>query len=124
VPFCATVHQAGGADLRVDVRGQVLGAAAADLRLLIVDVIVDRLPDSLLINLHQVTALSVAGVRGLVAGYITAIDNGTTYRVLNAHGQARRILQSTATIDVLADSNDLGSLLLAVLGIPEVAGSA
>jgi anti-anti-sigma regulatory factor len=124
VPFCATVHQAGGADLRVDVRGQVIGAAAVDLRLLIVEVIVGRLPDSLLINLHQVTALSVAGVHGLVVGYITAIDNGTTYRVLNAHGPARRVLQTTATIDVLADSNDLGALLLAVLGVREVDGSA
>jgi hypothetical protein len=102
----------------------VLGAAAVDLRLLIVKVIVDRLPDSLLINLHQVTALSVAGVRGLLAGYITAIDNGTNYRVLNAHGPARCVLETTATIDVLADSNDLGALLLAVLGIPEVDRSA
>jgi anti-anti-sigma regulatory factor len=124
MPFRATVHQAGGAALRVDVRGQVLGLAAADLRLLIVEVIVDQLPDSLLINLRHVTALSVAGVQGLVAGYVTATDYGTTYRVLNAHGPARRTLQTTATIDVLADSNDLGALLLAVLNLPEVDESA
>ena len=107
-----------------DVRGQVLGAAAVDLQLLIVEVIVDRLPDSLLMNLRHVTALSVGGVRGLVTGYVTAIDNGTAYRVLNAHGPARRILQTTATIDVLADSNDLGALLLAALDLPEVDESA
>jgi hypothetical protein len=59
-----------------------------------------------------------------VAGYVTATDYGTTYRVLNAHGSARHTLQTTATIDVLADSNDLGALLLAVLDHPEVDESA
>jgi hypothetical protein len=33
-------------------------------------------------------------------------------------------LQTTATIDVLANSNDLGALLLAVLDHPEVNGPA
>lgn len=106
--FSASTHPTGGTDLRLAVRGRVLGSAAADLKALIIGAIVTKLPDTLLINLRQVTALSITGVRALLAGYITAIDNGTSYRVLHAHGQAREVRQATGALEMLADSDDLG----------------
>jgi hypothetical protein len=117
--FSAAIHHVGEAGLRLDVRGRVLGAAAADLQSLITEAIVARRPDTLMINLHHVTALSVTGVRALLVGYVVAIDHGTSYRVLHAHGQAHYVLQATGTMDVLADSDDLGALILAVLTLPE-----
>lgn len=51
-------------------------------------------PNTLMINLHYVTALSVTGVRALLACYVTAIDHGTSYRVLHAFS---RVLTGTAS---------------------------
>ncbi|MEV6898756.1 STAS domain-containing protein [Amycolatopsis sp. NPDC051372] len=118
MPFSATVHRIDNGTLRVDVRGQVLAAAAAELGIFIMRVIATEQPDELLIDLRDATALDACGADLLFAGYVTAIDCGTTYHVLHARGQARRMLQAKGTLDVLADSNDLGALLLAVSTLP------
>ncbi|MCU1685936.1 MAG: hypothetical protein JWQ81_6675 [Amycolatopsis sp.] len=86
--------------------------------LLITEAILLHRPDALVIDLRHVVALSITGIRTLLTGYLTAIDRGTSYRVLHAHGQARHIMLATGTVDVLADSDDLGALLLAVLALP------
>jgi anti-anti-sigma regulatory factor len=80
-------------------------------------ILVER-PDTLLINLQDVSGFSLAGLHALLTGYVTAIDYGTSYRVRHAHGQVRDVLRATGTKEVLADSNDLGALLLAVLALP------
>ncbi|WP_329064306.1 STAS domain-containing protein [Amycolatopsis sp. NBC_01480] len=116
--FSVAIHHDSDTDMRVDVAGCVLGAAAIDLQLLITEVILLERPDTLVINLHDVTALSIAGMHALLTGYATAIDYGTSYRVLHASGQARYVLRATGTLDMLADSDDLGALLLAVLARP------
>ncbi|HEY3690135.1 MAG TPA: STAS domain-containing protein [Pseudonocardiaceae bacterium] len=116
MPFSATIHPVGSAAVRLDVHGQVVGAAVDDLTLLIITTIVGEAPDMLLIDLRHVTALSGNGVRALLTGYATAIDYGTSFHVVHASGTARYSLQLTGTLDLLADSNDLGALLLAVSG--------
>lgn len=116
--FSATTHYDGDPRIRLDVAGQVLGGAADDLRLLITEVVLVDRPDTLLTNLHHVTALGVTGIAALLTGYLTAMDYGTSYHLLDAHGQARDVLQATGIIDMLADNNDLGALLLAVLACP------
>jgi anti-anti-sigma regulatory factor len=118
MPFSATIHATSATVLQVDVWGHVLDAAAAELRALIVDAIRTKQPNTLVINLHHTTALGLAGTNALLAGYIAAIDCGTSYRVQHARGPVRDVLQATGTLDVLADSNDLGALLLAVLTAP------
>ena len=50
-----------------------------------------------------------------MAGYVAAIQHGTSYRVVGAHGSVRHVLQRTGMSDVLADSDDLGALMVAVL---------
>lgn len=71
--------------------------------------------DQLLVNLRGVRSFDVAAVNALLGGYRAAVEFGTTYRVTGAHGQARHVLQRTGTSDVLADSDDLGALILAAL---------
>jgi len=116
--FSATIQPSGTADLRLDVRGQVLGAAATALEVLIIEAIVVRLPDTFLISLRHATALSIPGVRALLTGYITAVDYGTFYRVLHARGSVHHVLRATGTLEVLADSEDLGALMVARLALP------
>ncbi len=53
-----------------------------------------------------------------MAGYVNAIEYGTTCRVVNAHDHVRKALQATSILEVLADSDDIGSLLLALLALP------
>lgn len=121
--FSVTTHYDGDSDIRLDVTGAVLGSAAAELRLLITKLtLIDR-PNTLLVNLQDVTALGVTGIEALLTGYLTAMDYGTSYQVLRAHGQARDVLQATGIIDMLADSDDLGALLLAVLAFPAPQGA-
>jgi hypothetical protein len=60
----------------------------------------------------------VAGRGGLDrvgVGAAAAVDYGSTYRVINSQGRVRRLLRATGTLEVLADSDDLGALLTAVL---------
>ncbi|WP_414938191.1 hypothetical protein [Amycolatopsis sp. cmx-11-51] len=116
--YSTNVHSSGRASLQLDVLGPVLGPATVSLQKLIIGVIVSNVPETLVINLGRTTALSLAGVNTLLTGYTTAIDYGTNYRVLHAHGPVLDILHSTGTREVLADSNDLGALLLAALLSP------
>ena len=82
---------------------------------MILEAIIVDLADELIIDLDAVVCLSVAGLEALIAGYRTAIEYGTSYRVVNAHALGRRGMLTTETLDMLADSNDIGALLLALL---------
>ncbi|WIV59153.1 STAS domain-containing protein [Amycolatopsis nalaikhensis] len=97
---------------------------AATLTALIIDTVAMELPTTLLIDLRHVTALDFAGLRALLAGYRAAVDHGTSYHLLHAEGPARDLLQATGTLDMLADSDDLGALMLAVLTQPSTDRSA
>lgn len=116
--FSAVIHHEGGTDMRLDVTGQVMGRAAIDLQVLITKVINGEQPDALVVNLQGVIGLCGSGLHALIAGYLAAIDQGTSYSVVHAQGQARHVLQATGTMEMLTDSNDLGALLLAVLAHP------
>jgi anti-anti-sigma factor len=108
VSFSVAIHHDCDTDLRLHVAGHVLGAVAIDLRQVITEVILVERPDTLLIDLHDVSAIDVRGMHALLTGYVTAIDHGTTYRVVGAHGQAGDFLRGTGAMDVLADSDDVG----------------
>ncbi|WP_409494587.1 hypothetical protein [Amycolatopsis sp. cmx-11-12] len=122
--FSAAAHSFGKTFLRLDVHGPVLGPATVFLQNLIVSSIVLTLPETLVIDLRHTTSLDLAGVNTLLTGYNTAIDHGTSYRVLHACGPVRDLLQLTRTWEVLADSDDLGALLGAVLLIPDAGPSS
>ena len=108
-------QQAGDRVVRLDLLGDLRGSAAPALRSMLVQAVGTDLPDELLVGLDAVSILDVATVSALMAGYVAAVEHGTSYRVVGAHGRVRHVLQRTGMSDVLADSDDLGALMLAVL---------
>jgi anti-anti-sigma regulatory factor len=115
VAFSVSTYRAGSTVLQLDVHGEVLGAAAERLKALAMDAIMMIQLDTFVIDLHYATAIDFAGMRALLAGYTTAIEHGTRYCALRAHGPVRDALQAAGVLGVLADSEDLGALLLAVV---------
>ncbi|WP_326948665.1 STAS domain-containing protein [Amycolatopsis sp. NBC_01307] len=113
--FVMNVRRHSRATTELDLVGEVLEAASGPLRSQLSDLIVVEGAEVLLISLAQVTAMSSAGVHALMFGYTTAVDHGTSYRVRHACGGVRRVLQLAGVLDVLADSDDLGALLLATM---------
>jgi anti-anti-sigma factor len=121
--WSVTEHHDSPRAIRLDLAGDLRGAAVEPLRLKIVHTITDSQPDELSLNLNAVTGLDPSGAAALMAGYLTAIEHGTIYRVVGARGMVHRVLDATGTLEVLADSNDLASLLLAVLRSPPTGAS-
>lgn len=101
--------------VRLNVAGDLHGSAVAQLRLRLLETIIIGRPDELIIDLGAVSCLSGAGLAALISGYVAAIDYGTSYRVVNAHHDVRRVIEQSGTLDMLTDSDDIGALLLAVL---------
>jgi anti-anti-sigma regulatory factor len=116
--WSAIMHRDGRV-VRLDLVGDLRQTAAEPLCSALVTMLEAEPLDELLVGLDAVVALDVAGVTALMAGYVAAVDCGTVYRVRGAHGPVRRVLHDTGTLDVLADSDDLAALLLAVLKLPE-----
>ncbi|MDT7803931.1 MAG: hypothetical protein QOI78_7364 [Actinomycetota bacterium] len=115
--FTMNIRRNSRVNIELDLTGEVLGAASGPLRSRLADLIVVEGPEVLLINLAQVTAMSSAGIHALMFGYTTAVDHGTSYRVRHARGEVRRVLQLAGVLDMLADSDDLGALLLAEVAV-------
>ncbi|WP_229070217.1 STAS domain-containing protein [Actinoplanes sp. DH11] len=118
--WSAIKMQTGDRVVRVDLIGDVRSPAAPALGSILVQVVGTGLLDELVVGLHAVSGFDVAAVSALMAGYGAAVEHGTSYRVVGAHGRVRHVLQRTGMSDVLADSDDLGALILAVLLRPAV----
>lgn len=108
----------GDAVILLDLAGELRGADVVTLQGMIFEAILGRLPDELVVNLDGVSFLSGEGRWVLVSGYVVAIEYGVSYRVVNARDQARSTLEVNRTLDVLADSDDLGALVAALLTLP------
>jgi anti-anti-sigma factor len=115
MPFTLTRYQLDDHVIRLDVAGEIRGAAVAQLELSLLAVIIADSPRELVIDLHPATWLSDTGVNALVTGYTVAIEYGTLYRVTNAHHDVRRALQIAGVHDLLTNSDDVGALVLALL---------
>jgi anti-anti-sigma factor len=115
VTFSCTTEHGDGSAVRLDLAGDLHGCATAQLRLRLVETIIIERPDELIIDLGALNGLSSAGLAALICGYVAAIDYGTSYRVVNARHDVRRVIEESGTLDMLADSDDVGSLLLALL---------
>ena len=87
--------------------------------MLIIDAIVVDLADELVIDLGAVGFLDPAGVWVLIGGYEAAMDCGTVYRVVNARDQVHHALDAIGMVEVLADSQDVGAVLLALAALPD-----
>ncbi|WP_328450241.1 STAS domain-containing protein [Amycolatopsis sp. NBC_00438] len=117
--FTMTVRRNSCGSIELVLTGEMLGSAPPSLRSRLSDLITVDRPETLLIDLQQVTAISSAGIHALVFGYTIAVDHGTSYRVRHARGQVRRVLQLAGVLEMLTDSDDLGALLLATINLEE-----
>ncbi|TWJ25142.1 hypothetical protein JD76_05305 [Micromonospora endolithica] len=97
------------------VAGLLGGPDVVMLRAAIVKAVVGDQADELVVDLAGVDRLGVCGHHVLVTGYVVAVDYGAAFRVINARGPVLSELQTNHTFDMLADSRDLGALLLALL---------
>jgi hypothetical protein len=68
-----------------------------------------------ILPLHAVAAFDVDALHALMAGYVAATEHGTWYRLVGARGPVRLVLQHAGVLEVLADSDDLGAFMPAVL---------
>ena len=113
--FTGTVHPCDSSAIRLELVGELGDGTTVALQRMILDVVVDSLPGELLLDLDGVTVLGRDAVIALVSGYAAAIECGVVYRVVNAHRQPLATMQATGTLEVLANSEDIGALLVAVL---------
>lgn len=117
--FAAAKRYVDGVVVQLDLAGEVRGAGVYQLVALICDVIVDDVADELIIDLDAVNSLDPVGVWVLICGYEVTMECGIVYRVLNPRGQARQALQAAGMLEVLADSEDVGAMLLALASLPD-----
>ena len=93
-----------------DPTGEVRLALAGELDLATVDrlhqhvkqeMIADRPPRRLVIDLAEVTFCDSTGLGALLNAQTMAAEHGTTLWVINASGMTRRVLRATGLQDVL-----------------------
>ncbi|HEY3692896.1 MAG TPA: STAS domain-containing protein [Pseudonocardiaceae bacterium] len=101
--------------IRLDLCGELRGANVLRLQFAIVELIAVGRPDELLVNLAELASLDDAGAVALVSGYVIAIDYGTSYRVVNVPDQVHSVLRDLGLLDILTGSDDIATLLLAIL---------
>jgi anti-anti-sigma regulatory factor len=100
------------------VAGLLGGPEVATLQAAIVEAVVGDHADELVIDLAGVDRLGVCGHLVLVTSYVVAVEYGAAFRVISARGPVLAELRANHTFDMLADSGDLGALLLAVVRRP------
>jgi anti-anti-sigma factor len=113
--FSASTQSQRCGVVRLDLCGELRGAAGPRLRFALVELIAVARPDELLVNLAGLASLDVAGAGALMSGYVIAIDYGTSYRVVNVPDQVHPVLQDRGLLDILTGNDHIGTLLLALL---------
>ncbi|KUL29441.1 hypothetical protein [Actinoplanes awajinensis] len=99
---------------RIEPRGVLAGDAAEDVKRIISEIVLHEQVDELHVSLADVTALGDSGVDALLAVYVLAIEHGVRYRVVDDAEHHRRALRWPLLLDVLADSDDVGTLIFAL----------
>ena len=120
--FAAGDRSVDGGGVRLELCGDLRGAVVNQVATLILDAVVVDLVDELIVDLDGVGFVDTAGLRVLLGCYEVAIECGTLYRVINAHGQVHDALAAIGMVDVLADSEDIGAVLLALAILPDPGG--
>lgn len=118
MPFTSTKQYVTDTVVRLQLAGEVRGPKVNQLGMSIIESIVMDFADEVVVDLDAVRALDTAGVCVLIWAHHAAVEWGSVYRVVNAHGQVHRALLATGMQGVLADSEDIGALLLALLALP------
>ena len=101
-----------GKAVRVELFGEISGAAAGRLRSILVQE-AESMPARLLVDLGAVERIDFEIVISLMAGYNAAVEHGALYQIVGVRDQVRRTLERWQMLDVLTDSDDLGALIVA-----------
>jgi anti-sigma B factor antagonist len=97
--FEVTTHEVSAGVIRVAVSGEIDMAAHAVLASAVTEAA--QTASEAIVDLGAVTFLDSGGIGALMAGYRTALDSGSVYRVANASGLVRQVLEVTGTLGVL-----------------------
>ncbi|MET0416991.1 MAG: anti-sigma factor antagonist [Actinoplanes sp.] len=95
VPFEVTKHCDSDGVTRLRVRGELDRDVSEALTAVIGDAAEQYGVTELIVDLEEVTFLAAAGLHGLVLGRAVAVRRGYPYRVVNARGIVRRVLEIT-----------------------------
>jgi anti-anti-sigma regulatory factor len=106
-----TTDRSNGPSVRVDLAGELHSGAVVQLRLMLLEAIVVGRPGELIIDLDRAVSLSTGGLAALVGGNVTALEYGTSYRVIKPRGEVREAMQAVGMLDMLADSDDIGAVV-------------
>jgi anti-anti-sigma regulatory factor len=74
---------------------------------------IEEVPDRLIVDLVDVTAIDSVMISILLAGYLAAFDAGIRFQVINARRAVLRRLVAAGVARMLADSDDVGALIAA-----------
>jgi anti-sigma B factor antagonist len=97
--FEVTTEQMTAEVIRVMVAGEIDMAAHRDLANAVTAAA--QQSGETLVDLGGVTFLDSGGIGALMAGYRAALDAGHVYRIANANGLVRQVLEVTGTLAVL-----------------------
>ncbi|MGA5305915.1 STAS domain-containing protein [Nucisporomicrobium flavum] len=95
-----TTHHADGVTT-ISLAGDLDMSTAPSLQEQVAAAAIETRPQGLIIDATQLEFCDAAGIQALVLARRDAIHHGIAFRLTNAHGITRRILQLTGVLDAL-----------------------
>ncbi len=105
-PFTVDKRHAGDGVVRLLIAGEVDRVTSDSVRTAIGDALLGRDVRELVVDLRHVGFLDAAGVRALLGGFQSATRHRCGYRVANAQGMVRHVLDLTRLSDLFRVSSD------------------
>ena len=105
-PFTVDKRVAGNGVVRLLVAGEVDRVTSKAVSTAVSDALRGRHVREVIVDLRHVGFLDAAGVRALLEGFHAAAGHGCAYRVANAHGMVRHVLDITRLSDLFKVSSD------------------
>jgi anti-anti-sigma factor len=122
VPALSVSRQAEGTMVTLRPAGDLTTRMLAQLLARLVQEVTAGDAVEVVVDLDAVTRLAAKAVAVLLGGYQFAVDHGVRLRVVNTGDAVRQQLEHCGLFDVLADSDDLGALIAAVIIAPTASG--
>ena len=99
--FAVSKHDGGDGVAWLRVRGEIDRDVSEAVTTIIANAARQEGVEELVIDLTEVRFLAAAGIRALVEGRAGALRHGLAYRVVNARGVVRAVLEAAGLIELL-----------------------
>jgi anti-anti-sigma factor len=99
-PFSVEIHQDSESVVRLAVVGEIDEDVTGTLATIIAAAAEQRGVKHVVVDLRGVSFLAAAGLRGLLRGRAATLGRGCTYRLINARGLVRWVLNVTGTAEL------------------------